>query len=88
MFNHSRLQTVVVCALTTNLRRAEAPGNVLLNEGEANLREQSVVVVSQLFTLDKRELQDIIGTLSPRRVQQIIRGIQLLLEPAGFDSKG
>lgn len=47
-FNESAINTVVVCALTTNLRRARIPGNVLLDEGEADLPEQSVVVVSQL----------------------------------------
>ncbi len=44
---------VIVCALTTNLRRAKEPGNVLLDEGEANLPKQSVIVVSQVSTVDK-----------------------------------
>jgi mRNA interferase MazF len=47
ILNNSRINTVVVCALTTNLKRAKAPGNVLLEKGEANLFKQSVVVVSQ-----------------------------------------
>jgi mRNA interferase MazF len=46
VFNRSRINTVVVCALTSNLKRAAAPGNVLLGAGEANLPKQSVVVVS------------------------------------------
>ena len=46
VINHSRIDTVVVCALTTNTRRAKAPGNVLLETGEANLPRQSIVVVS------------------------------------------
>ena len=45
MFNHSRLCTVLVCALTSNLKRAAAPGNVLLDEGEANLPKRSLVIV-------------------------------------------
>jgi len=48
VFNHSRIVTVVVCALTTNLHRASEPGNVLLEVGEGNLPMQSVVVVSQV----------------------------------------
>jgi mRNA-degrading endonuclease toxin of MazEF toxin-antitoxin module len=51
VFNRSRINTVVVCALTSNLRRAQAPGNVLLEVGEANLPKQSVVNVSQIFTV-------------------------------------
>jgi mRNA interferase MazF len=81
VFNRSRISTVVVCALTSNLRRAEAPGNVLLNDGEANLPKQSVVNVSQLFTVDKRDLEEMIGTLASQRVRQILDGIRLLTEP-------
>ena len=49
VFNHSRIATVVVCALTSNLHRANEPGNVLLEAGEGNLPKQSVVVVSQVI---------------------------------------
>lgn len=79
-FNDSRIQTVVVCVLTSNLRRAAAPGNVLLEKGEAHLPQQSVVNVSQILTIDKDRLGDKIGTLSGRRVQQILDGIRLVLE--------
>ncbi|MGE5598412.1 MAG: type II toxin-antitoxin system PemK/MazF family toxin [Bacteroidota bacterium] len=81
LFNRSRLNTVVVCALTSNLRRAEVPGNVALAQGEANLPKPSVVVVSQLFTVDKRDLVEYIGTLSEERVRRILEGIRLVLEP-------
>ena len=85
VFNSSRINTVVICALTSNLRRAQAPGNVLLNEGEANLPKRSVVNISQLFTVDKQDLAEKIGTLSSSRVRQILAGIQLLLEPRQLD---
>ena len=61
LFNRSRLSTVIVCALTSNLRRAEAPGNVLLPQGAGNLPQDSVANVTQLFTIDKGELTDRIG---------------------------
>ncbi len=80
-FNESAIHTVVVCALTTNLRRARIPGNVLLDEGEADLPEQSVVVVSQLFTVDKEDLMDKIGSLAMERVEQAFEGICGLLAP-------
>jgi mRNA interferase MazF len=81
VFNRSRLNTVVVCALTSNPKRAKAPGNVLLETDEANLSKQSVVNVSQLFTVDKSDLVERIGTLSRKRVRQILDGILLLIEP-------
>jgi len=81
VFNRSRINTVVVCALTSNLKRATAPGNVLLEPREANLPKQSVVNVSQIFTVDKSQLGEKIGTLSSRRVHEILDGIGLLLEP-------
>jgi mRNA interferase MazF len=80
-FNRSDIRTVVVCALTSNLKRAAAPGNVLLDVGEANLPKQSVVNISQVFTVDKSQLAEKIGLLSTRRVRQILDGVQLLLDP-------
>ncbi len=81
VFNQSRINTVVVCVITSNLKRAKAPGNVLLNEGEGNLPRQGVVNVSQIFTVDKSELEEKIGKLSSKRVNEILAGVQLVLEP-------
>lgn len=81
LFNQSKINTVVVCVLTSNLKRANAPGNVLLSKGEANLKKQSVVNISQIVTVDKTDLVEKIGTLSSARVSQIIEGIRLLIEP-------
>jgi mRNA interferase MazF len=81
LFNRSKIGTVVVCALTSNLKRANAPGNVLLEKKEANLPKPSVANVSQIFTVDKGQVGEYIGTLSPRRVRQILDGIKLVMEP-------
>ena len=81
LFNRSWIRTVVVCPLTSNLKRAKAPGNVLLDEGEASLSKRSVVNVSQIFTVDKGQLGEFIGALSPNRTRQILNGIQLVIEP-------
>lgn len=70
--------TVVVCALTTNLKRAKEPGNVLLDEDEANLPKQSVVVVSQMSTVDKKELGEHIGMLTGQKMKQVLTGIRFL----------
>ena len=85
VFNRSRINMVVVCALTSNLQRAAAPGNVLLDSGEANLPKQSVVVVSQVFTVDKTQLDEYVGALSKRRIRQILDGIKLITEPREVD---
>jgi mRNA interferase MazF len=81
LYNRSKLNTVVVCALTSNLARATVAGNVPLETGEANLPQQSVVVVSQVFTVDKSVLDDYIGTLSEKQIKRILKGIDLLLKP-------
>lgn len=85
VFNRGALGTALACALTTNLRRAKAPGNVLLDETEADLPKQSVVVVSQILTIDKSELQEKIGTISKIRIDEIVDGIKLLLERREID---
>ncbi len=85
LFNRSRINTVVVCTLTSNFKRASAPGNVILKKGEANLPKKSVVNISQLFTVNKSDLCEKIGTLSKDRTSQILQGIKILLEPKEVD---
>ena len=81
LFNDSRINTTVVCSLTSNLNRAKAPGNVMLNKGEANLSKQSVVNISQIFTVNKADLIEKIGQVSEKRMLEILDGIKLLTEP-------
>ena len=78
LFNHSRIHTVVVCALSTNLAQANQYGNVLLDVGEGALPKQSVVIVSKISSVAKRQLGDFIGRLAPERVAQILGGLRLL----------
>ena len=81
LFNRSQINTVLVCPLTTNLKRASAPGNVLLEKKESNLKKQSIVNVSQVFTVDKSQLDEYVGSLSPKRITEILNGIKLVLDP-------
>lgn len=78
VFNRSRISTVVVCALTSNLAKATEPGNVLLDPGEGDLPKQSVVVVSQISSVDKAQLGERVGALSDARVEQILAGLRFL----------
>ncbi|MEZ4712266.1 MAG: type II toxin-antitoxin system PemK/MazF family toxin [Caldilineaceae bacterium] len=81
ILNQSRLKTVVVCSMTSNLRLAEIPGNVLISAKEINLPRDSVVNVSQLMTVDKQELQDWVGSLSKHTLYRVLRGIYQTFEP-------
>lgn len=81
VFNRSRLRTVVLCAITSNLARASSPGNVLLKKGEGNLPKDSVVNVTQLVTLDKEDLSERIGKLPPTRFGEVFAGVLLVIEP-------
>lgn len=82
VFNRSRIGTTVVCLITSNLARADAPGNVGLKRGEANLAKASVVNVSQIQTVDKSELYGKIGKLTPGTIDAILSGLDLLLHRA------
>lgn len=76
-FNASRIPTTVVAALTSNPKRATEPGNVRLGAGEGGLPKPSVVVVSQLEVVDKADLTDVVGVVSPQRVQQVLAGLRM-----------
>ena len=78
-FNRSAIATMVVAAITSNLRLAEAPGNVLLSKGEAGLRKASVVNVSQLFTLDRSLLRARAGKLRTANLEAVAQGLRLVL---------
>ena len=78
-FNRSLIRTVVVVVVTSNLRLAEAPGNVLLPRKEIRLPKRSVANVSQLMTLDRTFLTERIGRVSARQLQEVESGIRLVL---------
>lgn len=81
IFNLSRINTVVLCALTSNMKWANTPGNVVLEAGEANLPKPSVALVTQIMTVDKSQLGEYLGTLTRKRIRQITDGIHILTEP-------
>lgn len=75
---NSSVGTVMVCAVTTNVKKITIPGNVLLETGEANLSRQSIVEVSKVITIDKTALGEYIGILSEYRMEQILAGIRFV----------
>lgn len=77
--NASRLGTVVVVPLTSNLRWAAAPGNVLLRAGRTGLPKDSVANVSQIVAVDRHLLAERVGHLSERELGLVFSGVDLVL---------
>ena len=77
--NRSRLRTIICVPLTSNLRWAEAPGNVLLPAKATGLPKDSVANSSQLITLDRALLTQEVGKLSKRQLDLILSGIDIVL---------
>ena len=71
-------ESVTMCVLTSNLKRAKDFGNVLLDEGEGNLTKRSVVEVDKQHTISSARVGALIGTLSAARIQQIAAGMRFL----------
>lgn len=78
-FNRSRIQTVIVAIVTGNLERAAAPGNVVMTARQSGLPKDSVINVSQLFTLDRRSLLERAGSVPARVAQQLDAGLRMVL---------
>ena len=76
--NLSRLRTVVCVPLTSNLRWAEAPGNVLLPAPTTGLPKDSVANASQIITLDRELLTEEVGKLSKRQLELVLSGIDII----------
>lgn len=75
-FNESRISTVIVGVITSNIRLASAPGNVPVSPEESGLRRPSVVNVSQVLTVDKRVLLERVGFLAAARLADVERGLR------------
>ena len=79
-FNSSKLSTVIAVIFSSNLKLADAPGNVLVPRGVCGLEKDSVVNVSQFFTLDRSTLSERVGTLPPRLTAAVNAGLRLVLD--------
>ncbi len=78
-FNRSRIRTVIVAAVTTNLRLAQAPGNVGLSRRRSGLPKDSVVNVSHILTLDRAFLGERVGRLTASKLSAVEEGVRLVL---------
>lgn len=77
--NRSRIATVVCVPLTSNLKWADAPGNVRLPARITNLPKDSAANVSQVVALDKVLLTDRVGSLSRSKVELLLAGVDVVL---------
>ena len=84
LLNKSKIQTTVVALITSNRKLAQIPGNILLKKGTANLSKTSVVVVSQMATVDKGRLLERIGTIRHELQKEVIEGCQWVIDDGTF----
>lgn len=77
--NFSRIATVICVPLTSNLQWADAPGNVILSTSLTGLQKDSVANVSQIITIDRRTLTELVGKLSSDKTDLILSGIDIVL---------
>jgi len=78
-FNESAIRTSICAAMTSNMRLADAPGNVRVTRRTSGLPQESVVNVSQLITLDKQRLTEKVGRLPAESLRDVEAGIRLVL---------
>ena len=78
-FNESRISTVLVSVITSNLALAQAPGNVQISKSDSALPKSSVVNISQILTIDRQFLSERIGALPARVMDRVNEGLKLVL---------
>ncbi|MFN8508202.1 MAG: type II toxin-antitoxin system PemK/MazF family toxin [Dehalococcoidia bacterium] len=80
--NESGIGTVLMVPMTSKTHRSGVPGNVLVRASESRLPADSVVVVSQVSTVDRRELTELVGEVAPGTIRRILAGLNLILSPS------
>ena len=78
-FNESRIKTIVVLPLTTNLRLLDAPGNVFLGKKETKLLNDSAIIVAQLYAVDRNRFREKISKVNKNIMHQVEIGMKLVL---------
>jgi mRNA interferase MazF len=78
-FNESKIKTIVVVPLTTNLRLAEAPGNVLVKKKDSKLTEDSAIVVAQLYAMDRDRFIEKVSKIDRDILEKVKNGLKLVL---------
>ncbi len=79
-FNKSKINTIIAVVITSNLRLAAAPGNILLSIKRSKLPKESVINISQVITIDKALLTETVDDLASSIIAQVDEGLQLVLK--------
>ena len=78
--NDSKINTVIMLAITSTLRYGDLPGNITLHKGEANMPKRCVINISQIKSVDKNSIKGKIGTLSKEKMESVEQGLRLILD--------
>ena len=84
--NKSNIQTTVVALITSNKKLGRIPGNVELEKGWGNIPKASVVVTSQIATVDKTRLLEKIGKLNKELTERVLQGCQMVISKGIFNN--
>jgi len=79
ILNDSKLNTVIMLAITSTMKLGELPGNVTLKKGEANIPKKCVINATQIKSVDKASIKEKIGTLSKQKMDDVHEGLKLVL---------
>ena len=79
VFNESKISTIICAVITSNIKLAEAPGNILLNSKSTGLIKDSVINVSQIITVDRSYFLEKIGSLNNRQFKKLEDGLKIVL---------
>ena len=79
ILNDSKLNTVIMLAITSTMKFGELPGNVILRKGEANLPKKCVINTTQIKSVDKNSIKEKIGTISTKRMDEVYDGLKLVM---------
>ncbi|MCL1813548.1 MAG: type II toxin-antitoxin system PemK/MazF family toxin [Treponema sp.] len=78
-FNESRIKTIVVLPLTTNLRLLDAPGNVFIRKKESKFTNDSVIIVAQLYAIDRGRFREKVSKVTKETMEKVKIGMKLVL---------
>jgi mRNA interferase MazF len=84
ILNDSNLNTVIMLAITATMKFGELPGNVVLRKGEANIPKKCVINITQIKSVDKQSIKEKIGTLSKKRMDEVHKGLKLVMNLSEF----
>ena len=72
--------TVIVAAITSQINKAKLPTHIELNAGDFDIDKDSVILLEQLRTIDKKRLKDRICHLDGEIMNRVNLALKISLE--------